>query len=73
MSFPIEIAYLFATAMFIFSLHWMNDPNCLLCHTGVYHRFFQHSPGFNRGAPNPWGHAAGAVVAGGGGARRQRV
>ena len=22
----IEIAYLFATAMFIFSLHWMNDP-----------------------------------------------
>ncbi len=26
MSPSIEIAYLFATAMFIFSLHWMNDP-----------------------------------------------
>ena len=26
MSTAIEIAYLFATAMFIFSLHWMNDP-----------------------------------------------
>ena len=26
MNTAIEIAYLFATAMFIFSLHWMNDP-----------------------------------------------
>lgn len=26
MSTSIELAYLFATAMFIFSLHWMNDP-----------------------------------------------
>jgi H+-translocating NAD(P) transhydrogenase subunit beta len=26
MSTSIEFAYLFATAMFIFSLHWMNDP-----------------------------------------------
>ena len=26
MNTAIQIAYLFATAMFIFSLHWMNDP-----------------------------------------------
>jgi H+-translocating NAD(P) transhydrogenase subunit beta len=26
MNISIELAYLFATAMFIFSLHWMNDP-----------------------------------------------
>ena len=37
---------------------WMNDPNGLLHHDGIYHFFYQHNPhGLDHGDAIHWGHA----------------